>query len=76
MVISFQVQQRILPDFVKSSDISIPMAMRDIDLSIATLQEEAPDLRGIEAEAVAENIRARAHELLALELVYLHRAER
>ena len=76
MVIPFSVQQRILPDLVKSSDISIPFAMRDIDCAIATCQDEAPRMETThEALAIAANLRERAFQLLQLESVYLHRAD-
>ena len=76
MVIHFLNQQRVLPDLVKSSDISIPFAMRDIDGAIATCQEEAPTMEtSHEALAIAANLRERAFQLLQLESVYRHRAD-
>ena len=39
MVIPFEAQQRILPEFVKSSDILVPFAVRDVDCAIGTFSD-------------------------------------
>lgn len=64
------------PDLVRSSDVTIPFAMRDIDLAIATVQAEAPGITSTyEALEIAANLRDRAIQLLATESVYLDKAD-
>ena len=76
MVVPFLRDGR-FPDLVKSSDITLPMALRDIDLAIATVQAEVPSIATTyEALEIAEQLRERAVLLLATESVYLDRADR
>ena len=76
MVVPF-VRDGRFPDLVKSSDITLPMALRDIDLAIATVQAEVPSIATTyEACEIAAQLRERAVLLLATESVYLDRADR
>lgn len=76
MVIQFQPAQQLLPNVVKSSDVLIPWAVRDIDCAIGTFADVIYGLDTVQDALVLREIISDLRSRLAqLESKALERAD-
>lgn len=77
MVVQFEPRQSFLPDTFKSSDVTVPYAVRDIDCAIAVFMDEIVNCKAShEALILREIISDCVLKLAAMESSALDRADR